>query len=126
MAFAGSIILGLSPSVGMAVVGRALVGLGVSMLFVPTLKILAEWFLVREFATMTGILMAMGGIGSLTAATPLALLSGWLGWRLSFGFVGGLTLLLAVLVWFLVRDRPSEFGWSSPTEAERIESGRRP
>ncbi|MEJ5376881.1 MAG: MFS transporter [bacterium] len=126
VAFAGSIILGLSPSVGMAVVGRALVGLGVSMLFVPTLKILAEWFLVREFATMTGILMAMGGIGSLTAATPLALLSGWLGWRLSFGFVGGLTLLLAVLVWFLVRDRPSEFGWSSPTEAERIESGAPP
>jgi sugar phosphate permease len=119
VAFVGSIILGLAPSVGPAVLGRALVGLGVSMLFVPTLKILAEWFLVREFATMTGILMAMGGIGSLTAATPLAVLSGWLGWRLSFGFVGLMTLLLALLVWTLVRDKPSEFGWSSPVEAER-------
>lgn len=126
VAFLGSVILGLAPSVGLAVAGRALVGLGVSMLFVPTLKILAEWFLVREFATMTGILMAMGGIGSLTAATPLALLSGWLGWRLSFGFVGGLTLLLALMVWLLVRDKPSEFGWSSPTEAERIESAGAP
>lgn len=119
LAFVGSVILGMAPTVGLAVVGRALVGLGVSMLFVPTLKILAEWFLTREFATMTGILMAMGGIGSLSAATPLALLSGWLGWRLSFGFVGGLTLLLALMVWILVRDKPSEFGWSSPTEAER-------
>jgi len=122
VAFVGSIILGLAPSVGPAVLGRAMVGLGVSMLFVPTLKILAEWFVVREFATMTGILMAMGGIGSLTAATPLALLSGWLGWRLSFAFVGAMTLLLAVVVWVLVRDKPSEFGWSSPTEAERKQS----
>lgn len=123
VAFVGSVMLGLAPSVGLAVVGRALVGLGVSMLFVPTLKILAEWFVTGEFATMTGILMAMGGIGSLTAATPLAMLSGWLGWRLSFGFVGALTLVLGALVWILVRDRPSEFGWDSPTEAERRAPG---
>jgi sugar phosphate permease len=115
VAFAGSLILGLAPSVFLAIVGRTLVGLGVSMLFVPTMKVLAEWFRVREFATMTGILMAMGGIGSLTAATPLALVSTWLGWRLSFVIVGVITLLLAILVWLIVRDRPSDKGWPSPT-----------
>ena len=117
VAFAGSLLLGLSPSVGWAVFGRVLVGLGISMLFVPTMKILAEWFRVQEFATMTGILMAMGGIGSLSAATPLALLSAWLGWRFSFVVVGIITLALAALVWFLVRDRPSDLGWPSPTES---------
>jgi sugar phosphate permease len=86
------------------------------MLFVPTMKILAEWFRAREFATMTGILMAMGGLGSLGAATPLALLSAWLGWRFSFVVVGLFTLLLAALVWFLVRDRPADMGWPSPAE----------
>ena len=96
VAFAGSFVLGMAPSVFVAIVGRTLVGLGVSMLFVPTMKVLAEWFRVREFATMTGILMAMGGIGSLTAATPLAVLSTWMGWRLSFVFVGGITLVLAI------------------------------
>jgi sugar phosphate permease len=118
VAVVGSLLLGLAPTAGGAVVGRALVGLGISMLFVPTLKVLAEWFLAREFATMTGILMAMGGVGSLSAATPLALLSGWLGWRLSFVFVGILTLVLAGLVWAFVRDRPADFGWPSPSEAE--------
>jgi hypothetical protein len=49
------------------------------MFFVPTLKVLAEWFRAAEFATMTGILMAMGGVGSLSASTPLALLSSWIG-----------------------------------------------
>ena len=32
-------------------------------------------------AMMTGILMAVGGLGSLVAATPLALLSSSIGWR---------------------------------------------
>ena len=115
VAFAGSLLLGLAPSVFWAVVGRTLVGLGVSMLFVPTMKILAEWFKAGEFAFMTGILMAMGGIGSLSAATPLALLSAWLGWRLSFVAVGVFTLVLAVLVWIVVRDRPADLGWPSPS-----------
>jgi sugar phosphate permease len=116
VAFIGSLLLGLAPTVLWAIVGRALVGLGVSMLFVPTMKVLAEWFRIREFATMTGILMAMGGIGTLTAATPLALLSTWIGWRLSFVVVGIATSALAILVWLFVRDRPADLGWASPSE----------
>jgi len=116
IACAGSLLLGLAPSLFWAIVGRTLVGLGVSMLFVPTMKVLAEWFRVREFATMTGILMAMGGLGSLTAASPLALLSTWVGWRFSFVVVGVFTLVLAILVWLLVRDRPADLGWPSPAE----------
>ena len=114
IAFVGTLMLGLAPSVSLAIIGRTLVGLGVAMLFVPTLKILAEWFHVREFATMTGILMAVGGIGSLVAATPLALLSAWIGWRFSFIAIGFFTLVLAVLVWMLVRNRPADLGWETP------------
>ena len=114
VAFGGSLLLGLAPSVSWAIVGRTLVGLGVAMLFVPTLKILAEWFHAREFAVMTGILMALGGVGSLTAATPLAALSSWIGWRMSFVSVGLFTLALAVLVYLFVRNRPSDLGWPSP------------
>ncbi len=116
VAFVGSLVMGWAPSAFWAIVGRTLVGLGVSMLFIPTMKVLAEWFRIREFATMTGILMAMGGIGSLAAATPLAMLSTWMGWRLSFVGVGIITLLLAVMVWLFVRDRPSDLGWPSPAE----------
>lgn len=113
IAFIGSLLLGFAPDVTWAIIGRTLVGLGVAMLFVPTMKILAEWFHPSEFAPMTGILMAVGGIGSLSAATPLALLNNWIGWRLSFATVGLFTLLLAALVWLLVRDRPEDKGWES-------------
>jgi sugar phosphate permease len=119
VALVGSLVLGCAPSVFWAIVGRALVGLGVSMLFVPTMKVLAEWFRIREFATMTGILMAMGGIGTMTAATPLAILSTWIGWRSSFVVVGIATGILAILVWLIVRDRPSDLGWETLAESSR-------
>jgi len=114
IAFVGALIIGLAPNVTVAIAGRVLVGLGVSMLFVPTMKILTEWFRPHEFARMTGILLAMGGLGSLVSATPLALVTGWFGWRMAFVAVAGLTLLLALLVWMVVRDRPDDMGWSIP------------
>ena len=117
VAFIGSVILAMAPSVSLAIFGRTLVGLGVAMLFVPTMKILAEWFHAREFAMMTGILMALGGLGSLIAATPLVWLSNWIGWRQSFLFVGVFTLLLALLVFLIVRDKPADKDLPSPAEA---------
>ena len=116
-AIAGSLLLGMAPSLGWAMVGRALVGIGVSMLFVPTMKILAEWFTAAEFAGMTGIMVAMGGVGSLTAAGPLAYVSSALGWRACFEIVGLATLVLAGLVWWLVRDRPADLGFEPITAA---------
>jgi len=116
VAFVGSLILGMAPNVYVAIAGRTLVGLGVAMLFVPTLKVLAEWFRMKEFAMMTGILMAMGGIGSYCAATPLAYVSNWIGWRQSFLLVGIFTMVLGALVWAFVRDRPADMGWPSPSE----------
>lgn len=112
----GAILFGLSPNITVAIFARVLVGLGVAALFVPTMKILAEWFRVKEFATMTGILMAVGGIGWLSAATPLALLTTWLGWRMAFVLIGVITLVIAVLTWAFVRNRPEEMGWPRITE----------
>lgn len=108
LAACGSLILGLAATVEMAIIGRTMVGLGVSMLFVPTMKILTEWFSPKEFARMTGILLAMGGFGSLIATSPLALLTERSGWRVAFMVVAILTLLLSVLVWSIVRDRPTD------------------
>jgi sugar phosphate permease len=122
VAFAGSLVLGFAPTVLWAIIGRSLVGLGVAMLFVPTLKILAEWFHAREFALMTGILMALGGVGSLSAAAPLAWLSAQIGWRFSFVAVGVFTLILAGLVYIFVRNKPVDMGWPSPSSNPKVGS----
>lgn len=112
IAIIGAVMLGSAPNVGWAITGRLLVGIGVSMLFVPTLKVLSQWFKVHEFATMTGILMAMGGLGSMISAGPLAFVSSHIGWRNSFYLVGAFTFLCAILVWAVVRDNPEQKGWA--------------
>jgi sugar phosphate permease len=127
IACAGSILMGVSPNIGLAVFGRILVGFGVSTIFVCNFKLLAEWFKPREFVLMGGIFMAAGGVGVLSASAPLAWVSNLLGWRMSLESVGGITLLMAALVYLLVRDRPEEVGvpavYPSGDDAFRIRIG---
>ncbi|MBN1277967.1 MAG: MFS transporter [Deltaproteobacteria bacterium] len=118
IASAGSIIFGFAPNITVAFAGRILVGLGVSMVFIPTMKILAQWFRAREFALMAGLLNAMGGMGVLSATWVFALMTAWLGWRGSFQVIGIGTLVLVALIWFIVRDRPEDKGWPSIAEIE--------
>jgi sugar phosphate permease len=117
IAAAGSLMLGMASTVSVAMIGRTLVGLGVGMVFVPTMKILTRWFHAREFSIMASVFLAMGGLGTLSAATPLVFLNDRIGWRSTFWVVGFLTLALAVGVFTLVRNRPADFGWSDPYPA---------
>jgi sugar phosphate permease len=111
LAAVGSIIFGMADSLLWAMIGRTLVGLGVAMVFVATLKILTSWFSPMEFAKMTGLIMAVGGIGVYTSSDPLAFLSDILGWRGCFLAIGALSLLLTACIWFFVRNTPEEMGF---------------
>ncbi len=110
LAGVASILLGLVDSLGLAIMARTLVGLGVAMLFVPTMKVITNWFPAEVFARMTGILMAVGGLGAYTASRPLAWLSDLIGWRESFIAIGAATLLAALAIWLMVRNTPQEMG----------------
>ena len=102
----GAILFGLSPTFSTALVGRTMIGLGAAALFIPTLKILANWFKKERFAMVTGFLMAIGGIGWLLAAAPLVFLTLWLGWRATFISMGCFGLTLAAFTYLIVKDRP--------------------
>lgn len=110
-AAAGSIALGMAQSIGAAIFARILVGLGVSMVFVATLKILTNWFEPGKFVRMSGLFMSMGGLGAYTASTPLAMLSDAISWRGSMIVIGILTLIISLLVFLLVRDTPEQSGF---------------
>ncbi len=110
IAAVGSAVFGLAPSFGWAFAGRFLVGIGAAMVFIPTMKILSQWFRPTEFASVSGLLNAVGGLGILAATWLLAYLAGVLGWRASFQVIGGLTAAIALVVWGVVRDRPEPAG----------------
>jgi MFS family permease len=102
----GSLLFANAESVAAAIVGRTLAGLGVSVAFVSMLKLAAEWFHERRFATIVGIGAMIGLTGALAAATPLAWVSTLVSWRMVFAAAGIASLLLAVAIWLIVRDRP--------------------
>lgn len=104
----GSVLFGLSHTFGLAIFSRILVGLGVSAMFVTSLKIFANWFKPSEFARVSALYIAAGGVGWLTASTPLAVFSQYFDWRWAFIGLGIITLLLTSLMRFTVSDRPDE------------------
>jgi sugar phosphate permease len=114
----GSMMFGMADSLAAASVGRVLVGLGVSVTFISLLKLNASWFHDRHFATMTGATILMGNVGSLLAAAPLAWALGFVSWRTVFVAVGTLSLVLAALDWWLVRNQPKDAGLPSMRELD--------
>lgn len=121
IAAAGGLIFGTASNAAMSALGRALIGAGVGGVFVPSLKIFSRWFRASEFASLTGILLAITGLGGLSAALPLTYLVLFLGWRISFVLLGAFSLFLALICWAVVRDRPEDKGWP-PVEIEAAQS----
>jgi MFS family permease len=115
----GSILFGSAESVAGAAFGRTLVGLGVSVAFISLLKLNANWFDERRFATASGGAQVIGISGAFLATAPLAWLVTLVSWRSVFVAVGVVSLLMAVLTWTIARDRPDErAGRRLPAAAE--------
>jgi len=105
---AGAIMFSLAQGMGMGLTGRVLLGVGMACNLMGPLKLLTEWFPPRTFATLSGLLYAIGTLGNIVAATPLVLLAEQFGWRLSFQAIIAVHLLLTLALFWVVQDRPAE------------------
>jgi sugar phosphate permease len=112
VAAAGAVVFGLSPGFGTAVFGRVLIGLGVSAIFVPAMKVYAEWFKPGEYGRVAGLFVGVGGVGWLMGAAPLAFLLERFDWRTIFIAIGAFSALLTVVTWLAVTDTPEQKGFS--------------
>lgn len=111
IAAAGITVFSMASSTSMLFVGRSLVGLGTSVIFVCVLKLQSNWFEHKKLGTMTGITCFVGTLGGAVAQTPLAFLVETFGWRTSFRGIGILGFLVAAAIYFLVRNTPEEMGF---------------
>jgi sugar phosphate permease len=115
----GSIAYGLAGSFIAAAIARTLAGLGVSVVFVCMLKLCANWFHERRFATAVGAANVSGIAGALAATAPLAWLITVVSWRSVFVTVGIVSLLLALAIWVFVREAPVARGAAAPRNWRR-------
>lgn len=118
----GSLLFGYAATMIEASIGRALIGLGVSVAFIALLKLNASWFHDRHFGTAVGLTLVLGNVGSVLAAAPLAWALQFTTWRTVFIVLGGASFALAVLTWLFVRDHPGEAGLPSLREMDGHEA----
>ena len=104
ISFAGSLWFGLAADLSQALIGRTLVGLGVSVTFIAMLKIIALSFEEHRFASLTGLGVFVGNIGSVLAGVPLAFAATEIGWRSVFVVVAGASLVFGSLAWWMMRQ----------------------
>jgi predicted MFS family arabinose efflux permease len=109
----GTLLFALAPGYGTAGLGRLLIGGSVGVAFVSMLKLAGHWFAPTRFAMLSGLALACGVLGAVSAGVPLRLMVNAFGWHKVFTVAAGVTGLLGVAIWTLVRDDPSERGYAS-------------
>ncbi len=103
----GAVIFALGTSPGWLTFGRVLLGIGMACNFMGALKLLTVWFEPRQFATLSAVVVSLGTLGNIAAATPLVLMVSLVGWRHSFLIIAGFTFVLALVFLAVIKDRPT-------------------
>jgi ACS family tartrate transporter-like MFS transporter len=108
--------------------GRFLLGAAEAGFFPGVVLYLTYWFTAEHRARMIGLFMAAVPISGVIGSP----LSGWLlglegtlglhGWQWLFILEGLPSMLLSVVVWFCLTDRPSQASWLTSAERERLET----
>jgi sugar phosphate permease len=117
----GSLVFGTADGFAGLALGRALIGVGMAGVLMGALKAFRQWYPGTEYPAVAGLFVGVGAVGALAAATPLAALTGSVGWRPVFVVAAGLTVLAALSVFFGTRDTPSGAalrGGASPGDAQ--------
>jgi len=87
------------------VVGRGLIGLGVSACLMSSFKAFVLWFPAARLPVVNGWILAAGGLGALVATAPVEAALRLTGWRGVFAGLMLLSIAVAVALWLAVPER---------------------
>ena len=104
-AAAGAFVFSRAESVSGLVIGRALIGFGVSACLMAAFKAFVLWFRQERLPLINGIQMAAGGFGALTATAPVEAALGVTDWRGVFFILSIITLAVAAAVFLVVPEK---------------------
>jgi MFS family permease len=104
----GSLCFSFSTGMWNASAGRFLMGIGSAFSFSGALMLIARWFPPTYFAVLSGIVQLMSSVGAIGGELPLAIAIRHFGWRPSMVYLAVFGVILAILVWLIVRDAPAD------------------
>jgi len=103
----GALLFATGDSTLQLIIGRGLIGFGVSACLMAAFKAFTQWFDPRRLPMVNGIIMASGGLGALTATSPVQASLQFTDWRGVFLLLAGFTLLCSAVIFFVVPDHPT-------------------
>ncbi|GAB3606315.1 MFS transporter [Conyzicola nivalis] len=104
---AGQVTLALAPSIGVAIIGRILVGAGDAMTFISVSRLIASWFSGRALPLLSQAMGTTGALGQVLSAIPLSIVLHQFGWEPAYLSAAALSVLAFVLVILFVRNAPA-------------------
>jgi sugar phosphate permease len=106
----GNLIFSQATSLGILSLGQLVNGLGQSMGWTSSLKLIVNWFPRSRRATAIGFFATCVTAGSSLGIRLSGLLGDHLGWRSSFIIPPVLLAVVTLLFWMMIRNNPGERG----------------
>ena len=106
----GALLFALGENTPQLIVGRGLIGFGVSACLMAAFKAFTQWFDAGRLPMVNGLIMASGGLGALTATAPVQAALQFTDWRGVFLALALVTLLCAAVIFFVVPDHRGSHG----------------
>jgi sugar phosphate permease len=104
---AGFAVFALSDGLGGFVLARVIIGVGVSAALMAVIKANTLWFAPVKVAKVTGIAVAIGGLGSVLTTAPVQAALPTLGWRGVLWLLCAISAATAVWIFLSVPDKPA-------------------
>jgi len=104
----GQALLALAPSIGLAVVGRILVGAGDALTFISVVRLLTTWFSGRVLPVLSQWTGNIGQLGQVLSAIPLSFALHRFGWTPAFLAAAGFSAVAFIVVVLVLADRKDE------------------
>lgn len=104
LAIVGAVLSAMSASYSALVAGQVLIGIGCAPAFLVCTVFIARHFPAARFATISGLVLAIGGVGMLLTGTPLAWLVQERSWRMGFVVLAAASVLAWLSIWRWVRE----------------------
>jgi len=101
----GAILFATTHSFIMAILGRLLIGLGSSTAYIGCAYIAATRLPINRFTLLNGLVVTIGMLGAVSGQAPLAFLVAKLHWRLTMVLLAACGLVIALLMWLIIRDK---------------------
>ena len=105
----GAFVFAVSSTIGFAFAGRILIGASSSFAFVGMVYVCTHWFEKTKRALLVGLANSISMLGAFAGGGPLSIMVQKIGWRPSLIFWAFIGILLAVVIFFIIRkDNPKK------------------